>query len=81
MKNLKGIILSGGPNSTMDEGAPQLNKEFFDLKVPVLGLCYGHQSICKIFGGKIVPGTTKEYGVAVLNLTNKSELFAGLESS
>ncbi|MFC2103415.1 GMP synthase (glutamine-hydrolyzing), partial [Bacteroidota bacterium] len=51
--NLKGIILSGGPMSVYDEGASEINKNIYNLNVPVLGICYGLYLICKDFGGKV----------------------------
>ncbi len=62
--NLKGIILSGGPASVFDENAPKPNTHIFDLGVPVLGLCYGHQLIAQIFGGTVKPAKRREYGYA-----------------
>ncbi|MBS7615898.1 glutamine-hydrolyzing GMP synthase [Candidatus Bathyarchaeota archaeon] len=62
--NLKGIILSGGPASVFDENAPKPNTYIFDLGVPVLGLCYGHQLIAQIFGGTVKPAKRREYGYA-----------------
>ena len=63
---MKGLILSGGPNSVYEKGAPKYNKKIFDLGVPVLGLCYGQQLMAHHLGGKVKPGTTKEYGIAFM---------------
>ena len=52
-ENIKGIFLSGGPSSVYDEKAPQINKELFELGVPVFGICYGMQLISKDFGGEV----------------------------
>jgi GMP synthase (glutamine-hydrolysing) len=64
--NPKGIILSGGPSSVYEKDAPLLSKEFFDYidinKIPLLGLCYGHQLMGQHYGGKVVPHTKKEFG-------------------
>ena len=51
--NPKGIILTGGPNSCYEEGAPTYSKELFELGIPVLGLCYGAQLMSHVLGGKV----------------------------
>ena len=68
LKHYKGLILSGGPNSVYAEGAPHADTKLFELGVPVLGICYGHQLMQHFLGGKVVPGTTKEYGIADLTI-------------
>src|SRR6185437_11637072 len=62
-KKLKpnGIILSGGPSSVYDSGAPTVEKEIFELGIPILGICYGWQIMAYLLGGK-VKNTAKEYG-------------------
>ncbi len=62
--NVKGLILSGGPASVFDVDAPKPDRRIFDLGLPVLGLCYGHQLIAQIFGGKVEPAKRKEFGSA-----------------
>ena len=74
----KGIILSGGPQSVYEKGAPTIDKKIFKLGVPILGLCYGHQLIAHLLGGKVSPGTTKEYGLARLTVLKKIGIFDGL---
>ncbi len=74
-KNLKGIILSGGPASVFDPGAPLVSKEIFNLKDPVLGICYGLQLTAHLLGGKVVKSKTREYGKAILQIQKDSELF------
>jgi len=64
-----GIILSGGPQSVYEEGSPQPDKKIFNLHVPVLGLCYGHQWIAHALGGEVKPGTVKEYGRTEIEVT------------
>lgn len=59
-----GIILSGGPQSVYAEGAPGLDPAILDLDLPVLGICYGMQLLTHLGGGRVVPGTTREYGRA-----------------
>ncbi len=70
-----GIILSGGPMSVYDEGAPGLDPAILKLNIPVLGICYGLQMICRIFGGEVKPADDKEYGKVVLRVTGDSDLF------
>ena len=72
-----GIILSGGPNSVYDEGAPTVDKAVFDLGVPVLGVCYGMQLMAHLTGGKVAPSGEKEYGRAEIEVTGADALFAG----
>ncbi len=62
----KGIILSGGPKSVYDNGAPMVEEHLFELGVPVLGICYGMQLMCHHFGGEVVPAGKREYGHADL---------------
>ncbi|PLY03686.1 MAG: GMP synthase (glutamine-hydrolyzing) [Desulfuromonas sp.] len=68
--NPKGIILSGGPKSVYDNGAPVIDGELFELGVPVLGICYGMQLVANHFGGKVVPAGKREYGHADLYAKN-----------
>ena len=60
----KGIILSGGPKSVYDEGAPAVEEVLFELGVPVLGICYGMQLLARHFGGEVVPAGKREFGHA-----------------
>ncbi len=62
----QGIILSGGPKSVYEEGAPAITEELFELGIPILGICYGMQLICRYFGGEVVPAGKREYGHAEL---------------
>ena len=64
-----GFILSGGPNSVYDEGAPTLPGYLLDARVAVLGICYGMQVLTQRLGGKVVPGTAREYGPASVQVT------------
>lgn len=76
-----GIILSGGPQSVYEKGSPQADKDIFELGIPVLGICYGHQWIAHALGGKVVSGKTKEYGrMEIEILEKKNTLFQGLTS-
>lgn len=65
----QGIILSGGPASVYEEGAPTIDPKVFDLGIPIMGICYGIQLMAYLMGGKVVAGK-KEYGPAVLKITN-----------
>ena len=60
--NPKGIILTGGPNSCYEDGAPGCTKEFFEIGVPILGLCYGAQLMQHVLGGKVEKAPVREYG-------------------
>ena len=77
--NPAGIILSGGPQSVYDEGAPLPRTDPRAFGVPVLGLCYGMQWMAHVSGGEVTPANGREYGRAVARLATDSELFAGLE--
>ena len=72
-----GIILSGGPNSVYDANAPQCDPAIFELGIPVLGICYGMQLMAQTLGGKVIPGTTKEYGQTDVVFTQTLTLFDG----
>ena len=74
----QGIILSGGPNSVFEEGAPGIDPEIFNLGVPVLGVCYGMQLMSQQLGGAVEPGTEREYGKTEMTTVPCNELFAGL---
>ncbi len=74
----RGIILSGGPSSSYEEGAPRISNELFELGVPVLGICYGAQLTALLLGGKVVPADRREYGRATLKVTGDADgLFHG----
>lgn len=77
-KNPKGIIFTGGPNSVYGDGAPRVDKEIFELGVPVLGICYGHQLTAYTLGGKVESPEIREYGKTEVKINNKSELFKGI---
>ena len=77
LKNVAGIILSGGPQSVYEAGSPQADPAILALDIPVLGLCYGHQWVAQALGGKVAPGTVKEYGPVALKQTH-GDLFRGL---
>ena len=75
-----GMILSGGPASVWEKGAPEYDGRIFDLGIPTLGICYGMQLLNEHFGGKVVPNYKTEYGQTEINVDPSTPLFAGLES-
>ncbi len=79
--NPKGIILSGGPMSVYDEEAPQIDSGIFNLKKPVLGICYGLQLICKSFNGKVEPAENREYGKSVLRTIDDSDILKEVDDA
>ena len=79
--NPKGIILTGGPNSCYEEGAPTCTKELFELGVPVLGLCYGAQLMMHVLGGKVEKAPVREYGKTEVNVDKTSELFGNVSET
>ncbi|HEX9975959.1 MAG TPA: glutamine-hydrolyzing GMP synthase [Dehalococcoidales bacterium] len=77
----RGFILSGGPASVYNPGAPMAPAYVYESHLPVLGICYGMQLITKQLGGRVAPGTKQEYGHAIMHLSDvDSPLFAGLEN-
>ncbi len=74
----KGIILSGGPSSVYEDGAPRCDPMLFELGIPVLGICYGMQLTCEAMGGKVENTSTREYGPATCLVKSKHALFEGL---
>ncbi len=80
-KNLKGIVLSGGPSSVFDQDAPICTSEVFELGVPVLGICYGLQLIGKLFGGEVERSKEREYGKAIIHIDEKENLLSGVRDN
>lgn len=76
----KGIILSGGPASVYEKNAALIPKAFFDLDIPVLGICYGLQLTSHLFGGKVVRADHREYGHAMLNVNQNDPLLFEINS-
>ncbi len=76
-KPIKGIVLSGGPNSVLSDDAYVCDKSYFELGVPVLGICYGLQLIAKLFGGELSKSESREYGRSKLSRIGNSTLFGG----
>ncbi|WP_438437979.1 glutamine-hydrolyzing GMP synthase [Hydrogenophilus thermoluteolus] len=75
----KGVILSGGPNSAYDAVHWRAPQAVFELGVPVLGICYGMQTMAEQLGGKVAPSGKREFGYAEVRLRNHSPLFEGIE--
>jgi GMP synthase (glutamine-hydrolysing) len=74
----KGIVLSGGPTSVYDDGAPDVEDALFDLGVPMLGVCYGLQLMSRKLGGVVSPAEDREYGKAAVRVVGKSAILQGV---
>ncbi len=84
LSGVKGIILSGGPASVYQNDVPEFNEKIFDLPIPILGLCYGHQLMAKFYGGSVGKANVGEFGISQLLKTScgkNSPLFAGTSDS
>src|SRR5512144_3302963 len=77
----KGLILSGGPSSVYDTGAPLPDMDVFELGVPVLGICYGMQLMAHSLGGKVAGALKREYGRAELKVDDDTDLLWGLSAN
>lgn len=77
-KDALAIILSGGPASVYQQGAPLPSPDILNLGVPVLGICYGLQALAHLLGGRVAPAGAREYGHANLRVTGDDPLFRGL---
>ncbi|MBN2206010.1 MAG: glutamine-hydrolyzing GMP synthase [Candidatus Aminicenantes bacterium] len=73
------IVLSGGPQSVYEKGAPSVDPKIFGLGLPVLGVCYGLQLMTQLLGGAVAPSSRREYGSASLRPLNRRGLLAGVE--
>lgn len=73
-----GIILSGGPASVIEDGAPQADPALFEAGVPVLGICYGQQALCVALGGVVEPGEVREFGRAEVRIASQCRLYDGI---
>ncbi|MDZ7268695.1 MAG: glutamine-hydrolyzing GMP synthase [candidate division KSB1 bacterium] len=74
----RGIILSGGPNSVYEKGAPSCSPEIFALGIPLLGVCYGQQLLAHHLGGRVQPAQQREYGFATLQRVAENALLQGV---
>jgi GMP synthase (glutamine-hydrolysing) len=79
-RNPVGIILSGGPKSVSDAGAPRCDPAIFNVGTPVLGICYGMQLMAHALGGKVAPARQREFGHATVTLSGAVALFADIPS-
>lgn len=74
----KAIVLSGGPASVWDDNSPTVDRELFELDIPVLGICYGMQLTTQLLGGKVERSRMREFGPATLEITNGFDLLSGI---
>jgi GMP synthase (glutamine-hydrolysing) len=74
----RGLILSGGPSSVYESGAPKCDPAIFKLGIPVLGICYGMQLACETLGGKVENAPAREYGRARCRVTKADDFLAGV---
>ncbi|NLG52355.1 MAG: glutamine-hydrolyzing GMP synthase, partial [Clostridiales bacterium] len=79
--NPSGIILTGGPASVFEEGAPKCDKSIFTMGIPLLGICYGMQLIAQALGGEVSPAELREYGKTRLTNLSNGELLKGVPES
>ena len=74
----RGIVLSGGPASVLDEGAPTVDPALIAAGVPILGICYGEQALCRALGGTVEAGHDREFGRAAVRVQKLSALYEGI---
>src|SRR3990167_4733445 len=79
LTHYKGLIISGGPASVNAPDAPQVDSEIFNINLPILGVCYGHQLIIKMLGGRVQKGTIGEYGLTRFTVQKAAHHLAQLE--
>ncbi|MDQ6723022.1 MAG: glutamine-hydrolyzing GMP synthase, partial [Thermoproteota archaeon] len=79
--NPKGIIFSGGPASVYEKESPKPDEKMFELDIPILGICYGHQIIVDHYKGKIKRVNNREYGSAILKIKDKNNLFKNIKTN
>lgn len=79
--NPKGIIFTGGPNSVYGEGAPRVEKEIFDMGIPILGICYGVQLMAHVLGGEVKTPEVREYGKMEVDLSLDAVIFTGIKEN
>ena len=76
--NPRGIILSGGPETVTESGTSKINTALFDTKIPLLGICYGMQTMAQELGGSVIQSNKREFGHANIEKTSDSKLFDGI---
>jgi len=76
--DVKGIIFSGGPSSVYEQGSPEIDGGILDLGLPILGLCYGHQLIAHLLGGRVERGAKQEYGLSYVTINRPVGVLKGL---
>ncbi len=79
--NPKGIIFTGGPNSVFGKDAPLVDKALFELGIPVLGICYGCQTIAHLLGGEVKTAPTSEYGKIIIKADKNSKVFKDVKEN
>ena len=79
--NPKGLILSGGPASVYDPDSPKVDPRLFELGIPILGICYGLQLACQTLGGRVIPGSKREFGRTECRVVATDPLLTGLPTS
>src|ERR1700686_4072608 len=77
---VRGVVLSGGPSSVYDQGAPHPDREVFAGGIPVLGICYGYQLLVQGHGGEVKRAPRREYGKSNLKITDHASIFRGINS-
>ena len=78
--NPKGVILSGGPESVTKTNTPRISNSIFELSVPILGICYGMQTLAEQNDGKVTTSSKKEFGYSKFSIEQESLLFKGINT-
>ncbi len=81
LKQYKGIIFTGGPNSVYLDNSPKCSEDVFNLGIPVLGICYGAQLMAHMLGGEVKPADVREYGNCEIDFVKESKMVAGIDKS
>ena len=76
---IKGVVLSGGPESVGDQNSHSFDKELFDLNIPILGICYGMQIIAEVNGGTVEFGANREFGRSLVSAHGQSKLLDDIQ--
>jgi GMP synthase (glutamine-hydrolysing) len=78
LNGAKGVIISGGPSSVYADNPPKFPPKLFTSKIPILGVCYGHQVLAHTLNGRVEPGVEHEYGAAILNIVGQDTILKGV---